>query len=136
MRLQVSGSPSLKAYFFCRSNNPLHLNRAFSFLKALFIFSHYLPLSSEQLGSKREADSSPTALQKPHPEQVSLQVPEPLLHGPRVRGHLSAAGWGLSWLDDVPEMTCPYRDGLRAPLVLRCPGTPTPPDPPTKWPGA
>lgn len=84
VRLRVSGSPSLKACFFCRSNNPLRLNRAFSFLKALFIFSHYLPLSSEQLGSKREADGSPTALQKLCPEQVGLQVPGPLPHGLRV----------------------------------------------------
>lgn len=38
-------------------------------------------------------------------------------------------GWGLSQLGDAPETRCPYRDGLRAPLVPQGPGTPTPTDP-------
>lgn len=84
VRLQVSGSPSLRACFFSRSNNPLHLNRAFSFLKALFLLSHYLPLSSEQLCSKGEADGSPSTLQKPRPEQVGSRSRRPLLPGLQV----------------------------------------------------
>ena len=80
----MSGSPSLRACFFSRSNNPLHLNRAFSFLKALFLFSHYLPLSSEQLGSRREAAGCPSTLQKPRPEQVGSRSRLPLPPGLRV----------------------------------------------------
>lgn len=110
------------------------MNRAFSFLKALLIFSHFPPLSSEQLGSReRGRRRSPIALWKPGPEPVGLQVPqEPLPPGP-AGGQWSQRALGVS-RQDLFQLGGHSRDevslcGLRAALVPRHPETPTPTDP-------
>lgn len=125
---------------FSAEITPLRVNRAFSFLKALLIFSHFPPLSSEQLGSRESGRRrSPIALWKPGPEPVGLQVPqEPLPPGP-VGSQWSQRALGVS-RRDLFQLGGHSRDevslcGLRAPLVPRHPETPTDPHPDSLGPG-